>query len=783
MFVTRSYSALVALFCFSVAACGPDDDILGVTPDGGAEDGSVADGSVEDGSVADADVPPMPVPSLLGVLTQGGKDQVGTLVAVPLEGGGVAKVADFEGVPGAVVALNQGFTAHPSDGHLYGMLDEGAGHGKGGIVKFNPMDESFETLHSFERASEGYDPSYAPVFVDSDTFYGSLRNGGPEGHGTLYRYTLSTGVLEVLYAFTATDGTPFAQLFVDSGGNIWGSTSSADAMIYYFDPTAAVSATNPRRLETNAGGSRGFAQRGSSVFGGFSISNSNTDFIPWYYTVGSDNDALSSSLAFDVSDLGSPCARPVMTAGSTANSAVFTLCAGDRNDATVTGTIVQLNGAVSSGNDILRVHSFRDANQLDPVLMRDDGVGNLWGLSDGFPAFVGADVAPSLWSFNTSTLAATTHVSLPESDARSSGGITPVPGAVYGVGVSSGVYNRGSLYRFSTMDGYRKVVDFGYPKGASPRSGLARLKDGKLVGFARDGGDGVAAGSTLLTFDPATRALTAQRVGVWGHSPPIEGADGRLYGYGAARVNASTERVVYALNPSDLTVEVIVDLGGAPSLENYGGLTVVGERFYFVDENELRSTTVTGSDVPILVDFTGKSAVDPVLGVTLVGDDVLWGAALAGGANGHGALFRYDISEDSYSEPIAFAETDGATPATKLLLAKDGWLYGVASTGGSAGFGVLFRVDPAAASPQLEVLHHFDGTIAKSPTGSLMEASDGCFYGVATSAAASAAPGGAIFKYCGADKGLESVGALTDETGYGTAYPSLVEVQLTPVAP
>jgi uncharacterized repeat protein (TIGR03803 family) len=75
-----------------------------------------------------------------------------------------------------------------------------------------------------------------------------------------------------------------------------------------------------------------------------------------------------------------------------------------------------------------------------------------------------------------------------------------------------------------------------------------------------------------------------------------------------------------------------------------------------------------------------------------------------------------------------FTGSDGTTPSGALVQGSDGNLYGETVSGGSSGDGVIYKITP---SGDFSVLHDFTG----APDGSqgyfpLMQASDGNFYGV-----------------------------------------------------
>jgi len=123
------------------------------------------------------------------------------------------------------------------------------------------------------------------------------------------------------------------------------------------------------------------------------------------------------------------------------------------------------------------------------------------------------------------------------------------------------------------------------------------------------------------------------------------------------------------------------------------------------------------------------------------------------GAVGCGTVFRITSSgtlTTLYSFCAQSACKDGAVPIGGLIQATNGDFYGTTSMGGSRGGGTVFKITPGGT---LTTLHSFclispactDGT---APTGGLVQATDGSFYGT-TSGAVSA---GTVFKITPAGK-------------------------------
>ena len=125
------------------------------------------------------------------------------------------------------------------------------------------------------------------------------------------------------------------------------------------------------------------------------------------------------------------------------------------------------------------------------------------------------------------------------------------------------------------------------------------------------------------------------------------------------------------------------------------------------------------------------------------GDGNLYGVTSSGGASNHGVVFRITPGgTESVLHSFAGGTTDGAHPQGPLLEASDGNFYGVTALGGASGDGVVYRITPAGAE---SILYSFAGgtTDGANPTGRLLQAGDGNFYGITLTGGSDAVTGGA----------------------------------------
>ena len=138
---------------------------------------------------------------------------------------------------------------------------------------------------------------------------------------------------------------------------------------------------------------------------------------------------------------------------------------------------------------------------------------------------------------------------------------------------------------------------------------------------------------------------------------------------------------------------------------------------------------------------TNNDGANPSAGLVLARDGALYGTTQSGGSGATGTIFRISTSgtlTTLYSFTAldaSFHNADGASPWGKLVEAPDGSLIGTTRGGGDGG-GVVFRVTAAGA---FNVLYKFaapDANLANAsgaaPTAGLLIATDGNYYGVTT---------------------------------------------------
>jgi uncharacterized repeat protein (TIGR03803 family) len=158
--------------------------------------------------------------------------------------------------------------------------------------------------------------------------------------------------------------------------------------------------------------------------------------------------------------------------------------------------------------------------------------------------------------------------------------------------------------------------------------------------------------------------------------------------------------------------------------------------------NGSASVKIGAFNEKLVYSFTGLTdGAAPSAALIQGSDGYYYGTAQLGGANGHGTVFKVD-SSGNFTPLHEFSSADGESPSASLVQASDGYFYGTTNAGGAKSEGTIFKMD---SSGNLTTLYSFTGGAdGGQPSGSLIQASDGYLYGATLVGGASGA--GAVFR-------------------------------------
>ena len=150
-----------------------------------------------------------------------------------------------------------------------------------------------------------------------------------------------------------------------------------------------------------------------------------------------------------------------------------------------------------------------------------------------------------------------------------------------------------------------------------------------------------------------------------------------------------------------------------------------------------------------LASFSGGNGDEPYYGALIQATNGnYYGTTYWGGKNGGGVVFEVTPAgklSDIYNFCAQTNCTDGSHPYTGLILGTNGDFYGTTELGGANNAGTVFKM---TIGGKLTTLYSFcpktGCTDGQTPTGTLVQASNGNFYG--TTYAGGAYGGGTIFE-------------------------------------
>ncbi len=106
-------------------------------------------------------------------------------------------------------------------------------------------------------------------------------------------------------------------------------------------------------------------------------------------------------------------------------------------------------------------------------------------------------------------------------------------------------------------------------------------------------------------------------------------------------------------------------------------------------------------------------------GLTKASNNKFYGMTYLGGQNLVGVIFCFDPSGNAYGMLHEFDGTNGAYPISTLMQASDNKLYGMTNAGGSNGDGIIFRFDLTDSS--FANLKNLSASTGSGPYGGLTE--------------------------------------------------------------
>jgi len=275
-------------------------------------------------------------------------------------------------------------------------------------------------------------------------------------------------------------------------------------------------------------------------------------------------------------------------------------------------------------------------------------------------------------------------------------------GKFYGTNFQGGPQHVGTVFKITAEGKVANLHSFAGSDGASPAAGVLLAADGNFYGATVAGGANQAGAFFKLT--PGGVLTTYSFAGIadgWWPSQLVQGSDGNFYGtflYGGA----NNEGSIFKITPGGMLTVLhsfdTTDGGGAFSgvieanNKNFYGVTQIG------GSNGMGTVfkLTAGGTLTILHSFNGNDGEYPVGGLVQGTDGNFYGTTSWLGPNGHGTIFQITPSgklTTLYSFCSQPGCVDGSQPETSLVQATDGNFYGTTTAGGSVAYnGTAFKL-------------------------------------------------------------------------------------------
>ncbi|MES2504506.1 MAG: choice-of-anchor tandem repeat GloVer-containing protein [Myxococcota bacterium] len=339
-----------------------------------------------------------------------------------------------------------------------------------------------------------------------------------------------------------------------------------------------------------------------------------------------------------------------------------------------------------------------------------------------------------------------------------------------------------SLFSIPTGGGsFESIQNLDPSKGQEPYGAMLKASDGKLYGLHSVGGS--HGFGVLFQLDPSSGEYRikhefADTDGALPKGSLIQVQNGKLVGLATGGGNTGNG-VIFEFDPAGDVYTVVHEFDAAESdgSNPYGALieSADGKLYGYAYAGGLNGAgTLYSFDLGSRT-YQKEWTFDPTSGANPRGrliqgaDGLLYGLTYQGGANGCGVLFSFNTDTKTYTDLYDFTDTTGSYPKGSLLLVGE-QLYGLTSAGGTSDKGVLFSFEPGA-TPAYQVKYNFDNVHGSTPEDSLVRAaSDGALYGLTSAGGAS--DKGVLFTF-----NLESLSltVLYDFTGQ-IPLGSLIEI-------
>jgi uncharacterized repeat protein (TIGR03803 family) len=658
-----------------------------------------------------------------GALTAGTD---GNIYGTTSEGGTIFKITPGGAFTvlvdlGEVAAIPDGGLIEGSNGNFYGTTP-GGGASNDGTVYGMTTTGSLTTLCSFS-GTNGSSPLGSLVQASNGNFYGTTAQGGVGSNGAVFQVT-PAGSLTLLCTFSGTNGQyPMSSLVVGADGNLYGTTTEAAAYgsgtVFQATPGGALNT-----LYAFPAGSypSGLVQGADGNFYGTVEGNGQNNYYGGVFKI-TPGGVESIVCPFTALNNASECA---LALGNDGNFYGVTTAGGSNESGTV--FMVTPGGALTT----LYTFSGQDGLWPDAALMLGSD-GNFYGTTSAggthsygtiFKLVPSAFTTGTAAGFNYQILASNNPTGYGASGLPAGLSVNGATGLISGTPTATGTFAVSVSAANASGTASETVTILVLPT-PNINSGLtATGTTGGLFNYQ------IAAAGSPTSYNasnlPPGLALNSSS-GLISGTPTATGTFG-------VPISATITNGAYVVTGSaTLTISVIAE--PMPAFINL----VTLHSFSGTDGEGPQATLTQGSD-GALYGTTVEIAGGVIFKITTGGafttldysayarggfiegnDGNLYGTNTAG----PGEVFSMTTS-GQITGLGAIGPANGLGPLAQLLQASDGNFYGTASSGGANNDGTVFEATPDGT---VTTVCSFTGTNGKDPSSKLIEGSDGNLYG------------------------------------------------------
>ncbi|MGH9442501.1 MAG: choice-of-anchor tandem repeat GloVer-containing protein [Thermoanaerobaculia bacterium] len=677
---------------------------------------------------------------LYGTSQHGGAYDAGTVFRIQSDGTGLKILHSFDVAgPGQVAAL-----VLDASGNLFGTTFGGGSNGAGTIFRIRTDGSDYQVLHDFNFGPlDGAAPISGLAMDSAGNLYGTTYFGGAKNLGTVFSVKVDGSDFALLHSFAGGPGdgsNPSAGVVRDGSGNLYGATSTGGTRGMGALFAVAESGVAFRLLHSFTGGaSDGRTPDYSSVvFDGSgklygTTTGGGNDDVGTVYRVQANGAGFTVLHAF----------RRIETSGSYPETGVTfdgsgtlygTTSIGGPSNA---GTIFKLR---TDGTAFAALHSFSggatDGAPFSPPLI--SGSGRLNGVSSVGLTEVVYSLDPNGANFTIAQAFLAAAGSYPLASL-----VGDAAGYEYGTTSLHGEFgSTGTIFRLKG-DGTDFSVLHSFADGGQSGSNLILGNDGYLYG------------TTERTCYIYRLKTDGTKFSVLHHLPDCQSpsmplvldSTGALFGVVTPVGDESHSGAIFTLRSDGSGFKTLhsfkggVGDGAAPNgpLLLDGGGSLFGTTYLGGAKNvgTVYRLGTDGSGFVLMHSFFGSyDGAQPVSGLTLGADGILYGTTQEGGNSaeggvGEGTVFRIRKDGTGYSvlHAFTFSVDDGFLPSSPLELDGNDTLFGTTLRGGSSDNGTLFAIQTDGS--RFSILHSFAGYSADgaSPLGPLSKDASGNYYG------------------------------------------------------